>query len=211
MLSNNTTIIAINGRMYATNKLLIELAKEVLKNNSVNSNLINIVMENDYKKLMSKYANIDLTICIGNHDFQKYILSLCKTNIITSGYESFEIYIENINHKDLIDKIIATGLDIKIYALDGILIDYNDVIRVSDIDEAISLINYTGSNYSSAIFTDNKENASKFIKEVKSSMVEVNTSPTIERIIDIDLYSLTKEKTIIYPLTYSFDNERIEI
>ena len=54
----------------------------------------------------------------------------------------------------------------------------------SDVDEAIAQINYNGSRYSSAIFTTSSENASKFIKEVKSKIVTVNTSPTIERIIE---------------------------
>ena len=41
-------------------------------------------------------------------------------------------------------------------------------------------------------------------KEVKSKIVTVNTSPTIERIIDIKQNDLVNEKTIIYPLTFKF-------
>ena len=43
-----------------------------------------------------------------------------------------------------------------------------------------------------------------FFKEVKSSIVVVNTSPTIERIIDIKQENLYKEKTIIYPNSFKF-------
>jgi len=56
---------------------------------------------------------------------------------------------------------------------------------VDDIDEAIAQINYNGSRYSSAIFTSSSKNASKFIKQIKSKIITINTSPTIERIIDI--------------------------
>lgn len=47
-----------------------------------------------------------------------------------------------------------------------------------------------------------KENAPKFVKEVKSKIVTVNTSPTIERIIDIEQKDLINEKTIIYPFNF---------
>ena len=82
----------------------------------------------------------------------------------------------------------------------------DDAILVDDIDEAIAQINYTGNRYACSIFTKDSQSASKFIKEVKSSIVVVNTSPTIERIIDIKQESLYKEKTIIYPNSFKFTN-----
>lgn len=71
-----------------------------------------------------------------------------------------------------------------------------------NIKTIIAQINYNGSRHSSAIFTTSSENASKFIKEVKSKIVTVNTSPTIERIIDIEQKDLINEKTIIYPFNF---------
>ena len=46
----------------------------------------------------------------------------------------------------------------------------------------------------------------KFIKEVKSKTVTVNTSPSIERIIDINQMDLVIEKNIIYPNNYKINN-----
>ena len=91
-------------------------------------------------------------------------------------------------------------------------VNSNSII-VSDIDEAIAQINYNGNRYSSAIFTSSTENASKFIKQVKSKIVTINISPTIERIIDINQSDLTIEKTIIYPFSFKFDgnNDTIQI
>lgn len=69
---------------------------------------------------------------------------------------------------------------------------YKDILS-ENIKTIIAQINYNGSRYSSAIFTASSENASKFIKEVKSKIVTVNTSPTIERIIDIEQKDLINE------------------
>ena len=107
--------------------------------------------------------------------------------------------------------IIKTGLNIQLYINSNTKLDYSSAIIVNDVDEAIAQINYNGSRYSSAIFTNSSENASKFIKEVKSKIVTINTSPTIERIIDIKQTDLINEKTIIYPTNFKFDGNNSKI
>ena len=78
-------------------------------------------------------------------------------------------------------------------------------MEVEDIDEAIGEINYNGNNYNATIFTNNEENAAKFIREVHSSLVTINTSPTIEQLCDIKQSDLITERTIIYPATFKVD------
>lgn len=56
-------------------------------------------------------------------------------------------------------------------------------IYVKDMD---AYINYSSFLYSAAIFTENKENASKFINQINSKYVMVNTSPMIEQSLDIN-------------------------
>ena len=107
--------------------------------------------------------------------------------------------------------IIKTGLNIQLYINSNTKLDHYSAIIVNDVDEAIAQINYNGSRYSSAIFTNSSENASKFIKEVKSKIVTINTSPTIERIIDIKQTDLINEKTIIYPTNFKFDGNNSKI
>ena len=97
------------------------------------------------------------------------------------------------------------GLNVTAYINSELDFEYANSIMVDDIDEAIGQINYGGSRYSSSIFTSSSENASKFIREVKSKIVSVNTSPTIERIIDIKQKDLINQKTIIYPFNFKFD------
>ena len=111
--------------------------------------------------------------------------------------------------QDNINKVITNALNVdKTNMNENIIkdlsIDMDDAILVDDIDEAIAQINYNGNRYACSIFTKDSQSASKFIKEVKSSIVVVNTSPTIERIIDIKQESLYKEKTIIYPNSFKF-------
>lgn len=211
IMAGNTTILSNDGYMYGTNQLLIQIIQSVLEQFNISKYLVQIYISENYDEVLSNYANIDLVICIGNHNLQRLILNKSKNKTIISGYENFDLYIEDTKHIEFINKIIDTGLNIQLYINSNTKLDYPNSIIVDDINEAIAQINYNGSKYSSAIFTNSNENASKFIKEVKSKIVTINTSPTIERIIDIKQTDLINEKTIIYPSNYKFDNNTINI
>ncbi len=206
IMAGNTIILVNNGFMYGTNNLIVNIVQSILENYKVSKNLIQLFITDDYKEVLNNYANIDLVICIGNHELQRLIIRESKNKVITSGYENFDLYIEDTKHLDFLNKIINTGLNVNLYINKDTNLDYDTAIIVSDTDEAIAQINYNGSRYSSAIFTSSNFNASKFIREVKSSIVTINTSPTIERICDIKQLDLVYEKTIIYP--YEFNIEK---
>jgi gamma-glutamyl phosphate reductase len=206
IIAGNTIILVNNGFMYGTNNLIVNIVQSILENYKVSKNLIQLFITDDYKEVLNNYANIDLVVCIGNHELQRLIIRESKNKVITSGYENFDLYIEDTKYLDFLNKIINTGLNVNLYINKDTNLDYDTAIIVSDIDEAIAQINYNGSRYSSAIFTSSNFNASKFIREVKSSIVTVNTSPTIERICDIKQLDLVYEKTIIYP--YEFNLEK---
>ena len=205
ILAGNTTILSNSGYMYGTNQLLVQIIQTVLEQLNISKFLIQIFLSENYDDVLSNFANIDLVICIGNQELQRLVLNKSKNKTIISGYENFDLYIEDTTHMDFIDKILDSGVSIQLYINSNIKLDYDNAIIVNDIEEAISQINYNGSRYSTAIFTSSNENASKFIKEIKSSIVTINTSPTIERIIDIKQSDLIKEKTIIYPASYKYD------
>lgn len=206
IIAGNTIVLVNNGFMYGTNNLIVNIVQSILENYKVSKNLIQLFITDDYKEVLNNYANIDLVVCIGNHELQRLIIRESKNKVITSGYENFDLYIEDTKHLDFLNKIINTVLNVNLYINKDTNLDYDTAIIVSDIDEAIAQINYNGSRYSSAIFTSSNFNASKFIREVKSSIVTVNTSPTIERICDIKQLDLVYEKTIIYP--YEFNIEK---
>lgn len=205
IIAGNTTIFANDKFMFGTNQLLIQIIQSVLEQFNISKYLVQIYTTNNFDEILSNFANIDLVICIGNRNLQNMILNKSKNKTIISGYENFDLYIEDTTHLEFINKIINTGLNIQLYINENTNLDYSNSIIVSDIGEAIAQINYNGNRYSSAIFTSSTKNASKFIKQVKSKIVTINTSPTIERIIDIKQSDLTIEKTIIYPVSFKFD------
>lgn len=205
IMAGNTTIFSNNGFMFGTNQLLIQIIQSVLEQFNISKYLVQIYVSENFDEVLSNFANIDLVVCIGNHSLQNMILNKSKNRTIVSGYENFDLYIEDTSHIDFLNKIVNTGLNIQLYINSDTKLDHSSAIIVNDVDEAIAQINYNGSKYSSAIFTTSTENASKFVKEVKSKIVTINTSPTIERIIDIKQKDLTNEKTIIYPFNFKLD------
>ena len=211
IMAGNTTIFSNNGFMFGTNQLLIQIIQSVLEQFNISKYLVQIYVSENFDEVLSNFANIDLVVCIGNHSFQNMILNKSKNRTIVSGYENFDLYIEDVSHIEFLNKIVNTGLNIQLYINSDTNLDHSSAIMVNDIDEAIAQINYNGSNYSSSIFTTSKENASKFIKEVKSKIVTINTSPTIERIIDIKQNDLINKKIIIYPFNFKLDDNIVKI
>jgi len=207
ILAGNTTIFANNGFMYGVNQLLVQIIQEVLEQFKISKELVQIYVTQNYDEILNNYANIDLVVVIGNWELQRLIIEKSKIKTITSGYENFEIYVENQKHNEFIKKIMKTGLNVQVYMREDLKLDYPDVLLVVDLEEAIAKINYNGSRYSTAIFTESPDNAAKFIREIKAKIVTVNASPTIERLIDIKQTDLVCEKTIIYPLSNKFNKD----
>ena len=200
ILAYNSIILCNNGKSYGLNNLIVEIVKSNLKKYNYDENLVNLYITDDYNKLLKNFASINKVICIGSHDLQQIVLRQAQNSVILSGYENYELYIESIDNIEFINKIIETNLNIQVYIRKDINIKIEDSIEVVDVDEAISLINYNGSGYSTSIFTNDKNNASKFLHDVNSKIVTFNTSPTIERICDIKQQDLMIEKTMIYPI-----------
>lgn len=204
--AGNKLILANNHYMYLTNKLIVKLVQDILEEFNISRNLIQLYVTDNYDSLLSNYANIDLVICIGNANLQKLILNKSKNKTIISGYENFDLYIDDIKDIDFLNKIINSNLDISLYINSNLNIDYPTAILVNDCDEAIKQINYNGSKFSSSIFTNSSINASKFINQVNSKIITVNTSPSIERTLDITQQDLITYKTIIYPFNFKIND-----
>lgn len=199
LIANNSLMISYNGYMYGTNNYIVQTIKNILTHNQMDSNQINIYFNDNIYQVLNYYISFDLVIGIGNRDLQNNVLKQTHNKVITSGYESYDLYLESLTNLDFIKEFIKLSNNITIYYQEDLNIDIPNAIPVTDIDEAIYTININGSLYSSSIFTDNKDNAHTFIKEVKSKQVLVNTSPLVNRILDISQHNLCIEKTIIYP------------
>ena len=199
LIVNNSLVISYNGYMYGTNNYIVETIKNVLTHNQMDPNQINTYLNDDIYQVLKYYTSFALVIGIGNRELQNNVLKETHNKVITSGYEHYDLYIESLNNLDFIKDFIKLSSNITIYYQEDLNIDLPNAIPVTDIDEAIYNINLNGSLYSSSIFTDNKDNAHTFIKEVKSKQVLVNTSPLANRLLDIKQNNLCIEKTIIYP------------
>jgi gamma-glutamyl phosphate reductase len=173
--------------------------------------MINQFITEDYQSILKNTTSIDLVVCIGPKELQSNILSFSKNKTIISGYENYEIYIDSLEHVDFLEKIMSKEQNITLYIKESLGIINEDIILVNDYEEAISMINNTGSKYSTSIFTNNSEIASKFLQEIKSKQVLVNTSPTIEHFLDIKQSDLYIEKTIIYPVSNKTDGTSTQI
>jgi len=208
LLAGNTTIFANTGYMYGTNQLLIQIIQTVFEQFNLSKYFVQTFVDDNCEDILSNFANIDLVVCIGSHSLQMSVAQKSRSKTILSGYENFDLYIEDASNLEFLNKITGSGVDVQLYINSSAKLNHSKAIIVDDIDEAIAQINYNGSKYSAAIFTTSTENASKFIKEVKSKRVSINASPTIERLIDIKQSDLIIEKTIIYPMSFNFDGSR---
>ncbi len=200
ILTHNSIIITSESNyMKATNELIVILVQRILKAYEIDKNLVQILYTSRIEELLSNNTSINKVIAIGERNFQDKIRKVSKVEVISKGYNYFDLYIEDLTNLTFIKKIIKEEKNIDIYVKNGLKVPFEDYIEVEDIDEAIAMINFNTSGYSSSIFTDNNQNASKFLREVKTDNVSVNSSPLIENFVDVDINLLLLKKNMCYP------------
>lgn len=200
IIANNIHIINTPGYMYGTNNFLIVILQTILEKNGYSKYQTQIFNSETCEDLLKRYTSIDLVVCIGNHNLQMFVRNHCKNELILSGYENFDIYLETTKFMKLINKIINQNVPIQFYINKKINVEIENAIIVDDIEEAVAQMNFNGNGYSTAIFTEDNASACYFLENIKSKIQTINTSPTIERICDINQQSLMSEKTIIFPI-----------
>ncbi len=200
ILTHNSIIITSESDyMKATNELIVILIQRILEAYNIDKNLVQILYTSRIEELLSNSTSINKVIAIGNKSFQDRIKKESKVEVISKGYNYFDLYIEDLTNLTFIKKIVKEEENIDIYVKSGLKVPFEDYIEVEDIDEAIAQINFNTSGYSSSIFTDNNQNASVFLREVKTNNVSVNSSPLIENIVDVDVNLLLIKKNMFYP------------
>jgi len=185
--------------MKATNELIVILIQRILEAYSIDKNLVQILYTSNIEELLSNITSINKVIAIGNRNFQNKIRKVSKVEVISKGYNYFDLYIEDLANLNFIEKIVQAEENIDIYVKRGLKVPFEDYIEVEDVDEAVAQINFNTSGYSSSIFTDNNQNASVFLREVKTDNVSVNSSPLIQNIVDVDVNLLIAKKNMFYP------------
>lgn len=200
ILTHNSIIITSESDyMKATNELIVILIQRILEAYSIDKNLVQILYTSRIEELLSNSTSINKVFAIGNKSFQDRIRKASKVEVVCKGYNYFDMYIEDLTNISFIEKIIKENANIDIYVRSDLSVPFEDYIEVEDFEEAIGQINFNTSGYSSSIFTDNNQNASIFLREIKTDNVSVNSSPLIEGNIDIDINLLLARKNMFYP------------
>lgn len=196
---NSIIITSESDYMKATNELIIILIKRILEAYGIDKNLVQIIYTSRIEELLSNSTSINKVFAIGNKSLQDKIKKVSKVEVICKGYNNFDIYIEDLTNITLIQKIINENENIDIYVRNDLSVPFENYIGVEDFEEAIGQINFNTSGYSSSIFTNNYQNASIFLREIKTDNISVNSSQLVEGIIDIDINLFLIRKNMFYP------------
>lgn len=214
ILTHNSIIATSESNyMKVTNEFILILIRRILEAYKIDKNLIQILYTNQIEELLSNNISIRKVIAIGDRSFQEKIKNVSKIEVVSKGYNNFDIYIEDLKNISLIEKIIEKNNNIDVYVKKGLEIPFENYIEVEDINEAIAQINFSTSGYSSSIFTNNNQNASDFLREIKTDNISVNSSPLIKDIVDIDINLFVIKKNMFYPnpLVFNNDKNKVEI
>lgn len=204
---NSIIITSESDYMKATNELIIILIKRILEAYGIDKNLVQIIYTSRIEELLSNSTSINKVFAIGNKSLQDKIKKVSKVEVICKGYNNFDIYIEDLTNITLIQKIVNENENIDIYVRNDLSVPFENYIGVEDFEEAIGQINFNTSGYSSSIFTNNYQNASIFLREIKADNISVNSSPLIEGIIDIDINLFLIRKNMFYPSPLANETE----
>ena len=200
ILAHNSIIITSESDyMKATNELILILIQRMLEAYNIDKNLVQILYTSRIEELLSNSTSINRVFAIGNKNFQDKIRKVSKIEVVCKGYNCYDIYIEDLTNLSFIKKIINENPNIDIYVRSDLNVPFEDYIEVEDLEEAIGQINFNTSGYSSSIFTDNNQNASMFLREIKTDNVSVNSSPLIEDNVNIDINLFLTRKNMFYP------------
>lgn len=211
LLTNNVIIFSNEGYMLGTNKFIISLLEAILEKYNLSKYRFlysSSIKPEDY---FEHFKTISQTIIVGDHYLQNKYCKLCKGEVLTSGYNHYDIYIDDDKHLDMVNKLLELNENYNIYIKESINCNISGGTIVQDIDEAIAQINYNGSGYSATIFTLSNDNASDFIRRVNSKNINVNISPLLNSDLDIKEKDLLSEKNILINNIYKFDGTNVNV
>ena len=115
ILTHNTVIFSYDGYMRGTNNLIINLIQSIYDKEQLNKNTIQLYETNNNKNLFKNFKTINKTIIIGDNQLINKNIKECTTEVITSGYNNYDLYIESLDHKDIIENILKQNLNINVY------------------------------------------------------------------------------------------------
>lgn len=207
ILANNSVIFNYPSYNFALNTLFITFIQSVLEKSNFNPLQIQQYVSSSLE-ILNCTNSFSLVISCCEEERQKEVLINSHYPVLLLDYTNYNIYVEDSDNVSFVNEIISLGINFTLYVKEHVGIEADMAIYVSDCEEAIGQINMSKSSYGAAIFTKDMNNASMFIKKVNSKIVTVNTSPTIERVLDIKQSDLYNEKTIVYPGDFNIIDEK---
>ena len=203
--TKNAVVFCTNDKLYAITNLLAIYFGKALELNDCPKDIIQVINDKDYEEIFKHNNIIDKIIVVGNRNLQTKVIAKSRVEVITSGYNCFDMYIEDIMDVELIKKILSTeNIELNVYVNTNISkekieeLGIEEYTEVESVEECIRDININSGKYSSSIFTKKGENANKFLKLVKSRNVFVNASPTAERSLDIGKGKFVYTKQVLF-------------
>ena len=190
--TGNKPTLLLDDKILATNKVMIELINDSLKNSKVKGakdykvELIQIKKPEDFIGYETKF---DLLMFIGSfYEYQKFIKRIDIRSVLIS-FGEISIYVDA---QDEFEKVLA---DISKYA-------YKNEIKIKyyngDLKEAIKEINEIQNiSKTVAIFTKNIDQAFEFVGDIKAENIFINKDPLKDLAIDINEEDLVIRKRII--------------
>ena len=166
--TNNKVTAILENKLLASNKVLLELIRNVLKENKYDENIVS------FKELKSTFDIIDiqndydLLYYFGNKEEYLSFIKRIHIDSIFENYGEIDVYVDSNDFKDELLKID------KFAYINEIKVNYYN----SSLEEAEKIMNNKNNiNKISVIFTKDINNAYKFVKNIKSENVYINVNP----------------------------------
>lgn len=186
--TNNKVTAILENKLLASNKVLLELIRNVLKENKYDENIVS------FKELKSTFDIIDiqndydLLYYFGNKEEYLSFIKRIHIDSIFENYGEIDVYVDSNDFKDELLKID------KFAYINEIKVNYYN----SSLEEAEKIMNNKNNiNKISVIFTKDINNAYKFVKNIKSENVYINVNPITNFSFNINQNNLVYSKKII--------------
>lgn len=159
--------LAIEGEMYATNKVLVEIFKTVLERYKI-VNLVELFENKKIDEIIGVQDLVNEVICIGNsNSFYVFRKNKIK-NLRYISFNNMAIYTEEEKYlelrNNLYDFALINGLEVENYCD----VDIEEFIECMNIDETVENV---------VVFTQDLERAEQIRNSVKNKRIFINENP----------------------------------
>ena len=186
--TNNNVTVVLENKLLASNKVLLETIKNVLKENKYDENIVSYKEVKSIFDIVDFQDEYDLLYYFGNKEEYLSFIKRIHIDSMFENYGEIDVYVDSNDFKEELLKID------KFAYINEIKINYYN----SSLEEAKKVMNNKNNiNKISVIFTKDTNNAYKFVKDIKSENVYINVNPITNFSFNINQKNLVYTKKII--------------